>query len=650
MDDLGRSTSWERPRTAGDGLPHTVRGAVQHGRSGLRELPTPARLHRAWSRIRRGDHPAFRRGRREQREAARAAGPARPAEPARAGGASENGGAGENSGAGESGGTGLPGRPASTYSPTLPHDDDEPKPLYREDPQPSPATGPEGAGADALATAAGSVEDDSPRPITFTPRRPRAFDDDSTTILPRTRGVRRPASDPGAIEDFDDHDEHRPLSQRTKLSLLIGSVAAVVVIGLAIGYAVLGVGQRSTVGPTTSPTSGATEPASPSPSNGTSAGALLTDELMLSPAQAKALGSNRTWKTEITQRGESADAPRAACFGDEPAEGQPVPQQTVLRVLSSSGKQAPSAFHAARAYSSPEEAVQAFAVASKTLGGCALPGSYIAAGQVVTGVGDQAVGVIVRVAEGSKVRAHSVLLSRTGQVMNVVDASTPGDALGMGSVAKTVSALTAVQCQAAGGTCGGKPAVKNGPPPLGGDEPGFLAFGDLPPAGPSESPWVGTAIEVPKESFVGSGCEVINWATVPAVSRSTRVYLISDSGKSRFGLNEIVLTLRDEAAATKLVAKIKADVESCKKRKLTASVTKPATVTGVGAQSAKVSGWTSTVTQKSADGTLTFRVGAVSAGPKVAYTFLTPEDDFDLSESEWNTVAVRAGQRTTQVN
>ena len=110
---------------------------------------------------------------------------------------------------------------------------------------------------------------------------------------------------------------------------------------------------------------------------------LLTDASMLSAEQAKKLDADRTWKVEVTQRGASEDAPVAACFGGDAVEGQPVPQQKILQVLSSSGKQPPSALHEATAYNTPEEAVQAFAVASRTLGGCATPGSYIAGGRVI---------------------------------------------------------------------------------------------------------------------------------------------------------------------------------------------------------------------------------------------------------------------------
>ena len=126
--------------------------------------------------------------------------------------------------------------------------------------------------------------------------------------------------------------------------------------------------------------------------------------------------------------------------------------------------------------------------------------------------------------------------------------------------------------------------------------------------------------------------------------------MVPDSGKNFFGLNEIVLTTKNAKAAAKQVDKIKSNLTGCKNRRLTATVSKPKKVTSIGAQNTKVAGWTAVVSHKSTGGTVKYRVGIVSAGPKVIYTFLNPRDDYDFTDGQWNTVAVRAGERMTQVN
>jgi hypothetical protein len=487
------------------------------------------------------------------------------------------------------------------------------------------------------------------QPIRFTPRRIRGVDDETTTILPRSRPGQRPSHAPlDAIDDYDE-DERQPLSQRAKLGLLIGAVAVVAVIGLVIGYAVLAADNQPQGQPSVSPTAGGNGTSSNASQAPDQTGAApLTDAAMLNPDQAKVLDRDRTWKVSTTLNTPSEDAPVAACFSGEPLVGQPPPKQKLLRVLDGGGKKAPVALHEATAYNTADEAIQAYMLASKALGGCAVTGSYIESGGTFSGAGNEATGVVV--IDVSKSQAHTVVLNRTGRVMNIIDASQPSKALAMTAVAKALEQVNNVQCRPAGGECNGPARANDGPPPMGGDEAGFLATGDLPPARAKIGPWVPTDVEPPKADFKGSQCETVNWATVPAKSKSSRVYLYPDSGKNFFGLNEIVLTTKDAKAATKLVDQIKSDLARCKSRRLTASVTKPHKVTSIGAEKTKIVGWTTVVSQKSTDGVAKYRVGIVAAGPKVIYTFLNPKRDYDFTGPQWETVAVRAGERATQVD
>jgi hypothetical protein len=532
-------------------------------------------------------------------------------------------------------GNGWPVPPPAT-------DEDHPRPLYRDQRRTNSSSSP--ASPPAPMQRVDPPSEAPLRPLGPPPRRPRAVDDETTAILPRSRaGQGRTPPPVDAIDDFDE-GERGPLGQRTKLALLIGAVAVVVVIGLAIGYAVLGANNRPQ-DPPGAGGSGTSGNGSQSPDQ--SGTALLTDAAMLNADQAKVLDRDRTWKIGLTQSSPAEDAPTAACFGSEALVGQPAPQQEILRVLESGGKKSPTALHEATAYTSPEEASQAYAIASRTLGGCAITGSYIESGHAVSGVGNQAVGVVV--IDASKGQAHSVVLNRTGRVMNVVDAAQPSKALAILAVAKALGQINKVQCSSAGGECGGTPTVDDGPPPMGGDEPGFLTTGDLPTPG-KIAPWVATPVELPKDDFKGSQCENVNWETIAAKSKASRVYLIQESGANFFGLNEIVLTMKDAKAASKQVAKIKSSLTDCKKRVLTASVNRPKKVTSIGAQNTEIAGWTAVVSQKSTQGTARYRVGIVAAGPKVVYTFLNPRGDYDFTGGQWNTVAVRAGERMTQVN
>ena len=150
------------------------------------------------------------------------------------------------------------------------------------------------------------------------------------------------------------------------------------------------------------------------------------------------------------------------------------------------------------------------------------------------------------------------------------------------------------------------------------------------------------------DALKGSGCERVDWAKQAATTRSWRTYLLQDS-TSKFGLDEVILTQKSPADATKLADKIRADWADCAKRRLNAAVEKPARFSATGAQNTAIVGWTTTVTQKADNTTSRFRVGIAAAGPKVIFTFLNPQDKLDLSAAQFAQVTARAGQRATQV-
>jgi len=474
----------------------------------------------------------------------------------------------------------------------------------------------------------------------FTPRA-RPVEDDATTLLPRTSGLderRAPVADE-AGDDLDDRP--RRLGHRARLALLIGAVAAVVVVGLAIGYAVVGVRDQPTAGGDPSQPA-ATSAASPTPT------ALLDDASMLTPQGVLPIDPKRTWTPGTTVRGAIPDGSGPACLGGDPLEGAPTPQQTITRTLTATGSGAPTATHVAQAYASVDDATQAFSVASRALGTCAVTGDWLSAGRTVQGLGDEATAVAVHsVADGRRAQ-HWVVLSRTGRALDVVDASTSAKkALNVTTVTQALASVVASQCAAAGGTCATTASSKDGPPPVGGDEPGFLSVGDLPPVGTTTAPWVGTPVEPPSEDFTGSQCESVTWSTTAATAKTSRVYLLQDV-PGIFGLNEITLTVKDAATAAKLVDKIKSDWSTCKERKLTATVDAPTKVSGTAADGTAVTGWTTEVEQKAGSTVTRFRVGIASSGDKVAFVFLNPQKGLDVDAGDWSTVAVRAVQRSTQ--
>ena len=66
-------------------------------------------------------------------------------------------------------------------------------------------------------------------------------------------------------------------------------------------------------------------------------------------------------------------------------------------------------------------------------------------------------GEIVAVVDGSKTQLHTVVVNRTGRVVNIVDASQAKDALAPKGVVAALAVSTKVQCATSGGACPKKP-------------------------------------------------------------------------------------------------------------------------------------------------------------------------------------------------
>ena len=171
--------------------------------------------------------------------------------------------------------------------------EDHPKPLYRDDtasngwPRPASRMAPSGvrsthrgdhAAHRICAASAGAGGGRNYR------RSFPAVGRASTALKPSTRST-----------TYDD-DERTPLGRRAKIALLIGAVAAVVVIGLVVGYAVL-VGKQPQA-----PAKRLTTCRHWESRAGQSATAVLTDDSMLSPSQAKVLDRIAPGRSTLTTR------------------------------------------------------------------------------------------------------------------------------------------------------------------------------------------------------------------------------------------------------------------------------------------------------------------------------------------------------------
>jgi hypothetical protein len=374
---------------------------------------------------------------------------------------------------------------------------------------------------------------------------------------------------------------------------------------------------------------------------------MVSSRTMVSPEIAGSVADSG-WQITADQPATGGNAPVPACLAARPADA-PTPSQAMVRTLTSGGN-GRSIVHLAQAYRTPELATEAFALVAKSLGECDLAGSYIQDARVITGLGDQATGVVLE--DPVKHSFRSVVADRTGRMVNVVDAGQTGSAPDIDKVATALAEVTDVQCPIAVGICASDPKTADGPPPIGGDQPGFLAVADLPRPRTGKGTWGGLDPGSPAD-VVTSGCEDVSFDKLTADNRTARSYILTDAPKGMpktFGLDEVVLTMKSDADAGKQAKTIASNLRSCEDRLPTATVGKVAAIRGTGADGTAVTGSVTTVDQKVTDKkTSHYRVGIVAAGDKLVYTFLPTTDDWDLTTGQWTTVTIRAAQRATQV-
>lgn len=426
-----------------------------------------------------------------------------------------------------------------------------------------------------------------------------------------------------------------PAARRRRTGLLIAVRAAVVIAAVVAGYLVLGRGRGMPAPPSTA-TASAAPPVT-----------LISDRSMMTPTAA-ALIVRGNWEVVADQPAQGTHAPIPACLADETPDA-PAPSRAMVRTLTS-GPGGPSVLHLARGYRSPELAAEAFGLVSRALGGCNLKGSYLAEGRTISGLGDQATAVVLE--NPTEHRWRSLVADRTGRVVNVVDVSAVRHPVDVGRVAAALGRVTDSQCPVAVGLCASAPRIQPGPPAASGDQPGFLTAADLP------QPRIGTGIwgaldpGSPAE-VVTSGCENVSFSKLPAAKRTARSFILVDAPKGMprtFGLDEIVLTMASRSKAADQADRIAANLRGCAKRLPTATVSTLQKVSGVGADGVPVSGWVGTVDQKiSKTVTSRYRIGLVTAGNALVYTFLPRNGAWDLTDGQWSAVTVRAGARTTQL-
>lgn len=370
--------------------------------------------------------------------------------------------------------------------------------------------------------------------------------------------------------------------------------------------------------------------------NPSSAGYLVT-----AAEAAKAPG---TWSVATTVASVNDQTPLSKCLAGR--SSGPVPATTLQRTLTSSVESG-ALLHRVEVFADVASATAAFAARAAQAGTCPSPDPmYLAGALRVTGAGDEAV-LVTAVAQEATVRTHRLLVARTGRAVNIVDVSATGTPITPeAALATTVPAISR-ECQVFDGACPSTPATSATLLPAGANA-GFLGPADLPRITPGVGTW--TANNPTATLSASTLCENTSLETSGAQRAFQRslVLLKDPKAPETFGIDNVVFSFADAAAAKAFAGKLADNLTTCPTRVPSAKVIGTAPITA-STGTVDIAGTSVSLTQDAAPTVVPYRAAVLSVGTRVVYLVMTPTTSYGFDDATWAAVAARAAERASQL-
>lgn len=450
--------------------------------------------------------------------------------------------------------------------------------------------------------------------------------EDQERPLPRRSALSPSATRARSPQTPDTADAPAP-TPRSYRRLAVGSIIALILAAVVITAFVL-----------TNPPDLARPGATPTPTIDPVA------TYLVQPDDLAAVRPGTTWTAATTLTEVDAATPLPACLAPV-LEASPAPVDTLVRLFSPDAGTPAGLLHQVETYATPEEASSAYRARVTQLGSCERNTAWVQAGLALTGIADEATGAQL-VLQGEEPEYHTILVSRTGTRVNVLDATQPDAAPEASALLPTLTDTLARQCTD-NGTCPSTPSAEAGVPPANAPE-GFLTGVDLPRITAGAGVWRGTPLAA-SVSTLGSRCESVDLKLAPAGSTSqqqlTLVLQDDAAAPPAFGVDEALYTFNTPEEAAGFVGALTGNIDDCANRTGTAEVARTGDITGTGTGTA----WVITRKLAQSDATARFRVAAVAAGNHAVYLMVNPTAEFDFSDEAWHGVALRAAERLTQL-
>ncbi|HYJ67787.1 MAG TPA: hypothetical protein VEX15_09000 [Nocardioidaceae bacterium] len=372
-----------------------------------------------------------------------------------------------------------------------------------------------------------------------------------------------------------------------------------------------------------------------------------SEDQLLSAPQIVHLDLKANWTVAETSSDLDAIDPFATCALAR--YGTPQLRQVWVRTFTGAGKTSQYAIESIEVARSKAAARASYRTQLNWYAGCQVPRVQLLEAYSVARDGTD-IRILVLRKWSDPIRTITIGVARSGFITSTfVHQAESRHGPSVSAFADVLDDSLGLLCENTGGICQLASDVRPVQPPVTGEANGFLGAVDLPPVANLAKVMVGTEPEQypAAQNPAATSCDEAQFKGKGLSGVRSRSYVVLDAKQvpTTFGITETIATFPSEARAKNYLKRLAKRLNNCEDRNYAANVRGPHR-DGEGAVRAST-WWLSLEATSKMD--IEYRVALVRNGARVAQVMFTPVGRFDVSSRAFNALAIRAGQRLTEL-
>jgi DNA-directed RNA polymerase specialized sigma24 family protein len=376
--------------------------------------------------------------------------------------------------------------------------------------------------------------------------------------------------------------------------------------------------------------------------------ALVSKRMLLTDQQAAPLAPKEGWTVAATSDNSQGEGLNTMCQAARYADTEGL--GTWVRTFTTPSTRR-GLVQTVEISNSPGAAKHAYDTTLGWYSGCTVPRIQLVDAYDVTGIGDQAVVLRMRIPDRQP-RSFVVGIARTGSLTtsSVLETHTRAPAPTQQLVSALTTSVQNLCTSKVAGSCVSTVATRPTLPHATGETAGMLAIADLPVIADVMAAWAGTDPVAATVNLAATTCDKADFARSGARNPVTRTYLIPEANlPKRFGLSETLGEFASNRAASAFVGRIVARMKACPDKELGSTVSH-AVVRVNQPPGSSYAMWRLENQVNKDEKLVPFWMGVVQEGRYVAQVNLTPVEKYDVDKATFESLVVRARDRLNEVS